>query len=432
MKINLRFNFIKKIAMTLACFLSLSVFAQTNPWELIRHQPATNAFIITESGNMLIADFLLEKNGGIYISNDKGVQWKKTAVADYNYNVFLEGNGYIFAAGEGANIARSSDNGVNWELLSYASAVEDVLGENVPYAICYAITYHNDKLFVGDFSGGGIVYSEDNGETWNKTDIASITFTVNGKEMVENFYNLVSYNGELYAYGVYFVFKYLPDSNSWEVVRNDSNFMAVSAIYQGKLCTGRSVMNDGENIPFIVTFDENGEWGELPRPENTVDNNIRAMFATDEHLFVGMQMTGLYYTDNAGEEWYALNEGIPYYTGTYFTPMKFQSDDEYIYLAAYEPPFATTQNSGIYRLSKKDLPTYDGINDIIESENAIYNGKTLVFSGEIENITICDINGRTLPMELSGNSVDIENLERGLYIYSAIVDGKKITGKFVK
>jgi hypothetical protein len=35
-------------------------------------------------------------------------------------------------------------------------------------------------------------------------------------------------------------------------------------------------------------------------------------------------------------------------------------------------------------------------------------------------------------MELSGNSVDIENLERGLYIYSAIVDGKKITGKFVK
>ena len=161
MKINLHSNFIKKIAMTFACFLSLSVFAQTNPWELIRHQPATNAFIITESGNMLIADFLLEKNGGIYISNDKGVQWKKTAVADYNYNVFLEGNGYIFAAGEGANIARSSDNGVNWELLSYASAVEDVLGENVPYAICYAITYHNDKLFVGDFSGGGIVYSED-------------------------------------------------------------------------------------------------------------------------------------------------------------------------------------------------------------------------------------------------------------------------------
>ena len=65
MKINLRFNFIKKAAMTLACFLSLSVFAQTNPWELIRHQPATNAFIITENGNMLVADYLLEKDGGI-------------------------------------------------------------------------------------------------------------------------------------------------------------------------------------------------------------------------------------------------------------------------------------------------------------------------------------------------------------------------------
>jgi hypothetical protein len=78
------------------------------------------------------------------------------------------------------------------------------------------------------------------------------------------------------------------------------------------------------------------------------------------------------------------------------------------------------------------LPTYDGINDIIESENAIYNGKTLIFSGEIENITICDINGRTLPIELSGNSVDIENLERGVYIYTAIIDGKRVNGKFVK
>lgn len=432
MKTNLYFNIIRKIAIAFVCCLSLSSFAQTNPWELIRHQPATNAFHITENGNMLIADFLFEKNGGIYISIDKGLQWKKTGAADYNYNIFLEGNDYIFAGGDGTHIARSADDGVNWEILSYASAVEDVLGENTEYAVCYAMTFHNDKLFVGDFSGGGIVYSEDNGETWNKTDIASITFTVEGKEMVENFYNLVSFNGELYAYGVYFVFKYLPESNSWEVVRNDSNFMAVSALYQGKLCTGRSVMNDGDNIPFIVTFDENGEWGELPRPANTVDNNIRAMYATGEHLFVGMQMTGLYYTDNAGEDWYDLNEGIPYYTGTYFTPMKFQSDDEYIYLAAYEPPFATTQNSGVYRLSKKDLPTYDGINYITDSESAIFNGNSLIFNEMIEHIIISDINGRTLSIELSGNSVNVENLTNGIYIYSAIANGKKITGKFVK
>lgn len=425
-------NFIKKIAMAFACILSLSAFAQTNPWELIRHQPATNAFIITENGNMLVADYLLEKDGGIYISDDKGAQWKKVTVPDHNYNLFLEGNGYVYAAGDSASIARSADYGVTWEMLSYASAVEDVLGEYVEYAICYAMTFHDGKLFVGDFEGGGIVYSEDNGDTWIPTDVASLSFNYDGKEVVECIYNLVSYNGDLFAYGVYFVFKYLPETNSWEVIRNDSNFMAESTIYQGKLCTGRSVMNDNANIPFIITYDENGEWGELPRPENTVDNNIRVMYADGNDLFIGMQTTGLYYTDNAGETWYALNEGIPYYYGTYFTPMQFQSDEEYIYLAAYEPPFATTKYSGIYRLSKKDLPTYDGIKDIISAESAIYNGTSLIFSNDIENITISDMNGRTLPMEFSGNSVNVEKLQRGVYIYTAIVNGERVTGKFVR
>ena len=241
----------------------------------------------------------------------------------------------------------------------------------------------------------------------------------------------MSYNGDLFAYGVYFVFKYLPETNSWEVIRNDSNFMAESTIYQGKLCTGRSVMNDNVNTPFIITYDENGEWGELPRPE-TIDNNIRVMYASGDDLFIGMQTTGLYYTDNAGETWYTLNEGIPYYYGTYFTPMQFQSDEEYIYLAAYEPPFATTKYSGIYRLSKKDLPTYDGIKDIASAERAIYNGKSLIFSSEIENVTICDMNGRTMQMEFSGNSVNVEKLQRGVYIYTAVVNGERVTGKFVR
>ena len=110
--------------MAFACILSFSAFAQTNPWELIRHQPATNAFIITENGNMLVADYLLEKDGGIYISNDKGAQWKKVSVPDHNYNLFLEGNGYVYAAGDSACIARSADYGVSWEMLSYASAVD--------------------------------------------------------------------------------------------------------------------------------------------------------------------------------------------------------------------------------------------------------------------------------------------------------------------
>ena len=37
-----------------------------------------------------------------------------------------------------------------------------------------------------------------------------------------------------------------------------------------------------------------------------------------------------------------------------------------------------------------------------------------------------------MPMEFSGNSVNVEKLQRGVYIYTAVVNGERVTGKFVK
>ncbi|MBQ8759986.1 MAG: T9SS type A sorting domain-containing protein [Bacteroidales bacterium] len=356
MKRNLYSKVIRIIAMTIVLCCAWPSFAQHNPWKQVHKLPATNAFFITENGNMLLADYLFDLSGGIYVSTNNGGTWEKCAVEDRNYNIFIENDGYIFAGGYGGSIARSDDNGLTWELFNYGPAVVDLLGENLDYTVCYAMTMHDGKLFAGDFSGGGIIYSEDNGETWNKTDVAPLSYEVEGKPCVENIYNLVSYNGDLYAFGVFMILKYIPEQNSWELLREDSNFMAVSTFYNGMLCTGRSVMNDNENAAFIETLNEEGVWGQLPRPE-TVDNNIRAIYADGKDLLVGMGMSGLYYTDDAGETWYTLNDGIPYASGTYFTPMFFQSDEDFIYLAAYEPDFATTENSGLYRLAKADLPT---------------------------------------------------------------------------
>lgn len=410
---------------------SLSSKSQNNPWEMIYRLPAAYAFHITDNGNMLIADFIFEFTGGIYVSTDKGENWNKTNVEDFNYTVFFETENYVYAPGAATKIARSADDGLTWEVISYAEAVEDELGENLPYSVCYAITSHDGKLFVGDFSGGGIIYSEDEGNTWNKTDIEPLKYVVDGKECVECIYNLASYNGNLYAFGVYYVFKYIPEENSWEIIRDDSNFMAVSAFYQNKLCTARSVMNNSSTIPFILTLDENETWGELPRPEGTVDLNIRSMYADNDLLFVGMQQTGLYYTSDAGLNWYAINEGIPFNTGTHFTPMFFRTDDEYVYLLAYEPPFSTTKNSGLYRLAKSDLPNYVGIDQTEEAEYVSFNGTHLQFTGKVEQIMICDMNGRNVKVTITDNNVNVDKLHNGIYLYNAIVDGKKISGKFL-
>lgn len=428
MRYTLHFRF---IAIIIALCFTLSTEAQNNPWKQVCKLPATNAFYITNSGNMLLADYLFDMNGGIYISTDKGNSWEKTDVQDYNYNYFVENENYIFAAGYSAHIARSADDGLTWEVISYADAVEEELGENLEYTLCYTMAFHDGKLFVGDFSGGGIVYTEDDGETWNKTDIEALSFTMNGKECVENIYNMVSYSGDLYAFGVYFVFRYLPEENSWEVVRDDSNFMAIATVYNNKLCTGRSVPNESTEVPFILTLDENDVWSELPRPEGTNDNNIRAMFADGDDLFVGMQQTGLYFTNDEGLTWHTLNDGIPYSTGYYFTPMFFDSDDEYIYLAAYEPDYSTTENSGLYRLAKSDLPTYDGIENIESNKSAIFNGTSLTFNGNAEHVMICDMNGRVVEYDMNDNIVNLENLKNGVYVYNAVVDGMKVSGKFV-
>ena len=122
MKYILHFRF---IAIIIALCFTLSTEAQNNPWKQVCKLPATNAFYITNSGNMLLADYLFDMNGGIYISTDKGNSWEKTDVQDYNYNYFVENENYIFAAGYSAHIARSADDGLTWEVISYADAVEE-------------------------------------------------------------------------------------------------------------------------------------------------------------------------------------------------------------------------------------------------------------------------------------------------------------------
>ena len=44
---------------------------------------------------------------------------------------------------------------------------------------------------------------------------------------------------------------------------------------------------------------------------------------------------------------------------------------------------------------------------------------------------ICDMNGRIVEYDMNDNIVNIENLKNGVYVYNAVVDGMKVSGKFV-
>lgn len=422
--------------------LSTNLTTHAAEWEQIKSLPATNTFFIARNGNMLLADYQFDYSGGIYISEDKGTTWTKTAAPDYMYNKFIENDEYIFAAGAEAKIGRSADGGKTWETLSYARAFEEVMSsEYTDYTVCYAMTMHNDKLFIGDFSGGGIMYSEDNGETWQQTDIETLRYGEEdsklGQRPTENIYNLVSYNGDLYAFGVYFVFRLIEETMQWETIRNDSNFMAISTIYKDKMCCGRSVMNESFDVPFILTLDNSGEWGELPRPEGFMDNNIRAMHAEGDNLYVGMQLSGMYFTDNEGENWYNISDGLVKYGDetycSYDSPLSIDSDDEYIYVAMYRNQYSDGANvSGLYRYKKAELPT-SSIKSI-DNRAAIISkaGNFLRISGNVEKADLYDLNGRKINAAINNSTIDLSELPSGVYIYKVQIDGKLQTGKLVK
>lgn len=367
-------------------------------WHKIKDLPATNAFHIAKNGNFILADYDFDFLGGIYVSTDQGTTWTKTKVQDYNYNAFCETDEYIFAAAGCGRVARSNDGGLTWELLNYGRAVVDLLGEeNLDYTYAYAITMHQGKLFVGDFNGGGVVYSEDNGETWKQTDYEALSFgeSKDGKRAIENIYNLVSFKDNLYAFGVYYVFRYLPETNSWETISDRSNFMAISAIYKDKLCMGRSVMNYNINEDFIVTIDAEGQWGSLPRP-GTDDNNIRAMHAEGDDLYVAMAESGFYYTPNEGQSWAKLELGYP--GGT---PMQVRTDKDYVYLAVYDLPWSSSGAAGLWRMAKSELA------------DALAGVEGVKVDGGVK--AIYDLSGR----KVNGTS------KPGLYI----IDGKKVMVK---
>lgn len=113
--------------------------------------------------------------------------------------------------------------------------------------------------------------------------------------------------------------------------------------------------------------------------------------------------------------------------------MALRTDKDYVYLLAYEPPYATTTNSGLYRLALNDLPDLTGIDCIKKSEEAAsYNGNALTFAATAKQAAVYDLSGRQIPVTVSGNSINVENLNPGTYLYKATVNGATLSGKFQK
>ena len=421
--------------------LALPSVIHAQKWELIKELKATYAIYETRNGNMLLSDYLFDQTGGIYISKDKGTSWTKTDIADYNYNLFMEAGDYVFAIGIGGHIARSNDGGETWEMLRYTKPLEAFFdASTLDYTVSYALTYHNNRLYVADFNGGGILYSEDFGETWKLTDRTSLFLKYEDKETgeiteyIDSFYNLVSFNNELFAFSVLYVYRYDETNDTWIAVRDDSNFMAVSTIFNGKMYNGRSVMNDSKDVPFLERTADGKTWETVKRPEGQNDNNIRVLASDDKNIYAGLQFKGIYFTSNEGESWVNISEGLPYFNEDvvedYLAPLKIVSTDDYLYVAIYDTPFSERKASGVYRMDKASLPSSIESGKT-ESAN-VYVDNDYLYVGEATNISIFNICGKRINAKSIEGKIAINNLSAGIYLYEMTINNKPVSGKFIK
>lgn len=136
-------------------------------WNLItRFSSALNTISCSKSGSCLLAG----DKGGSYISSDYGVTWETTA-GYISPTVTLRKSSYVgdstwIIAGDTSYVARSTDNGKHWSILSFDSSITF----KVFYTLALAFTNNKDGILIGwnNYKPTSFLFAtSDGGVTWH-------------------------------------------------------------------------------------------------------------------------------------------------------------------------------------------------------------------------------------------------------------------------
>lgn len=338
-------------------------------WERVLELPGAWGFHICKTtGHLLAADFKTYRDGGIYISEDQGNTWTKTAVKDHTYTRFVEAGDYIFALGYGCRIARSDDGGHSWEVLNYSRAMDGIIpASELEYTACYGMVQVGNRIYACDYAGG-IVYTEDYGETWTHTADEHFIETIDsggkGEEKAHQvLYNIDCIDGRIFAFGLTCVYEYHEQTDTWSTIRLDSNCMGVSVHHNGALYCGRSIENDDPSAAFLEYTTDGSEWLRTTRPDGLVSNYVRSLASADGRLFVGTIKNGIYHSPDGGTTWEAVKTeqmpqqfpGVPGMEDYKLAILNLGADKDYLYAAAFASEWESSTSPGIYRIALSEL-----------------------------------------------------------------------------
>ncbi|WP_313110983.1 T9SS type A sorting domain-containing protein [Aequorivita sediminis] len=405
-------------------------------WESTNFEKNTWVLCQAANGNLIAAEDNYPDMGGIYLSQDEGDSWVKTTATDYSYTAHLVKDESIYMGGVECNVAISHDNGETWTNVHF----KDVLPSATENNPIYAMEYHNGRVYASVLSIG-VVYSEDDGVTWNLTDQESLWDEDNPENGGQWTYNLRSFNGALYNVSAFGIWKYDENQDLWTQV-DDYWYGGSSLVVNDTFYVAYNAGGIPDAIRYTTDFQN---WETMPIPAG-LQTTVRILEYYEGAFFMGHVHDAVYYTVDHGQTWIDYREEFPSFSPApgldlYGVPMNFVFDGETMYCGVFS---SFEDVGGVYKapvpaevLSVKELPS---TLKAIVYPNPASDFVNLQLPKELGNkatLTITDVMGRVQYNKAIENGINsaitipTKNWVSGVYLYKVEIGDSKTTGKFV-
>ncbi|MBO9702149.1 MAG: T9SS type A sorting domain-containing protein [Sporocytophaga sp.] len=345
------------------------------------YTPGANERIIASlasDGKNLLAGLEV---GGIFLSGNLGGSWDMKAPAmDPGFSVFglYMYNGHWFASTY-VDVFRSDDLAASWKL------ADSELPENT---IITSFSSKADTLLA--CTEKGLYYTLDLGETWLKLWPEAV------KRIVSNS------NGTMF----------IATSNGLL----KSTFPYIDKELEGAANSINDLVQYGDTIYYSISqkyvfrsFDGGETWTELSKSQNPV--NLSNLKIHKEYILATKEGV-VYILHHGSDVWVPFQNNLPV---NEVNSMIVINDEAYIYVKFY----------GLYKRSLSDYQSPASINDPYIKSNIFYPNPAseiihLQNPQDIERLEIYDLTGKLLRDTKVDTSIDIADLEKGMYILQFI------------
>lgn len=289
--------------------LSISAPVAHAQWQQVG--PTGAAYGVVAQGGTLYAGI---QNGGVHRSTDHGDTW--TAI---NTGITAPSNWWLAAVDDalfcGTQFGpafRSTDGGASWEDIGLDAA--------------RGFVAHNDTLYACEWYLDRVLWSVDQGDTWNNT---AAPYNANG------LWPLHSAGGHLFVGAqIGGVYRITHSGDAWAVMNDGFPNNAVHSLGSlGDVLLAGTVYNG------VYYSDDGGLHWTASDLDST---NIQALHAVDGLLFAGTAGNGVYLSTDTGATWTPFNNGL-----TSQQVARLTSDDTYLY--------AGTSGGGVFRYGRDQI-----------------------------------------------------------------------------